>query len=245
MQIFPLSEGAFTVDASKEFVPFDKLKDDLQKRPKGSLLVEIQPFAVVTSKDIIVIDTGLGFAKDQGVLQIHQNLKNVGIDPEKVTKVLLSHLHKDHSRGISSVNANQQRQLNFPNAKYYVNKVEFDFAKQKGKPSYPIDELDILSSSSQVEFLPGNGTIDGYITYEHTGAHCPWHQVFWIRENNETVFYGGDVAPQLIQMKNRFIAKYDFDGRKSMELRQQWWETGQRENWKFLFYHDIKTPVFS
>jgi len=48
----------------------------------------------------------------------------------------------------------------------------------------------------------------------------------------------------LQQMKSRFVAKYDFDGKKCMELRQQWWQQGQQENWTFLFYHDIKTPVF-
>ena len=80
---------------------------------------------------------------------------------------------------------------------------------------------------------------------EETGAHCPCHQVFKIIEDGEIVFFGGDVAPQLQQMKNKFIAKYDYDGRKCMELRQEWWERGEKEKWTFLFYHDIKTPVFS
>jgi len=46
-------------------------------------------------------------------------------------------------------------------------------------------------------------------------------------------------------MKSRFIAKYDADGKRAMELRQEWWQLGQAENWQFLFYHDIKTPVFT
>jgi len=86
--------------------------------------------------------------------------------------------------------------------------------------------------------------LDNYIRYEMTGAHCPYHQVFWIEENNEMVFFGGDVAPQLQQMKSRLIAKYDYDGKKSMELRKQWWQQGAKEKWTFLFYHDIKTPTF-
>jgi hypothetical protein len=44
-------------------------------------------------------------------------------------------------------------------------------------------------------------------------------------------------------MKSRFVAKYDFDGKKSMELRTAWWQQGQQEHWTFLFYHDIKTPI--
>ena len=56
-------------------------------------------------------------------------------------------------------------------------------------------------------------------------------------------FFGGDDAPQLQQMKTRYAAKYDYDGKKAMELRQKWWEEGEEEGWTFLFYHDIKTPV--
>ena len=44
-------------------------------------------------------------------------------------------------------------------------------------------------------------------------------------------------------MKNRFKAKYDYDGAKAMELRQEWWQQGEKEKWTFLFYHDIKYPV--
>jgi len=307
MQIIPLSEGAFTIDKTKRFVPFDTEKDDLQQRPAGSLLVEIQPFAVITSDDILVIDTGLGYEKD-GVLQIHRNLLDAGIDPGKVTKVLMSHLHKDHAGGITEQSEGYERGggypsgakgtnergqgttprevlsspdealgdcsggagishsapasrgaaspashgaaplphgLAFPNATYYIQRRELEYAFEKGPTSYIPEELECLKDSPRVSFLDGNGVIDGYIKYEITGAHCPWHQVFWIVDGGETAFFGGDVAPQLQQMKSRFIAKYDYDGKKAMELRQQWWEKGQAEGWQFMFYHDVKTPLFS
>lgn len=244
MKIIPLSEGAFTIDKTKLFVPFDTEKDDLQERARGSLLVEIQPFAIVTSDDILVLDTGLGFEK-QGVLQIHQNLLEAGIDPSKVTKVLMSHLHKDHAGGISKVNPQSgNRELAFPNATYYVQRKELGYAFEKGPTSYITEELTCLRESPRVVFLDGNGILDGYIRYEVTGAHCPYHQVFWIIDGGEKVFFGGDVAPQLQQMKSRFVAKYDYDGKRAMEYRQEWWQKGQQENWIFLFYHDVKTPTF-
>ncbi len=246
MKIIPLSEGAFTIDGTKKFVPFNTAKDDLQQRPVGSLLVEIQPFAIITSKDIIVIDTGLGFNMPDGTLQIHQNLLNNGIGPMEVTKVLLSHLHKDHAGGIYKTDELlKQKFLSFPNATYYVHKDEIEFANKKGAPSYNISDFEGLENSDQIVLLEGDGKIDDYITYQVTGAHSQYHQVFWIEEEGQKIFFGGDVAPQLQQMKNKFIAKYDFDGRKCMELRQQWWELGEVEQWTFLFYHDIKTPVFS
>ncbi len=243
MKIIPLSEGAFTIDKTKVFIPFNKEKDDLQQRTTGSLLVEVQPFCIITKNDVLLIDTGLGFSNEDGVLQLHQNLMDNGIEPQQVTKVLLSHLHKDHSGGVSIEDKIlQQTFLSFPQAAYYVNKNEFEFAMGKGSLSYVPQEIEKLGSANNVEFTGDSGIIDDYIRYEVTGAHSPFHQVFWIEEEGEKIFFGGDVAPQFQQMKNRIIAKYDFDGKKSMQLRQQWWEQGQTEHWTFLFYHDIKMP---
>lgn len=243
MKTIPLSEGAFTIDKTKVFVPFNLTKDNLLERSIGSLLVEIQPFVVITSNDILLLDTGLGFSDKNGKMQIHQNLLNAGIGASEVTKVLLSHLHKDHSGGISE-KANSAR-LSFPNAMYYVQKRELDFAFSKDSPSYKTEDLAALKNSSQVVLLHDDiGVIGDSIRYEVTAAHSPFHQVFFIQEQGQTVFFGGDDAPQLQQMKHRFVAKYDFNGKKAMELRRSWWQKGEKEKWSFLFYHDVKNPAW-
>ena len=244
MRIIPLSEGTFTVDKSKQFVPFDYGVDNLKERSAGSLLVEIQPFCVITAKDILLLDTGLGF-EINGTLQLHQNLMDAGINPSEITKVVMSHLHKDHSGGIGIERKGLGRRLSFPNATYYVQQQELEYAFGKGSSSYIENELLSLQNSLQVVLLNGKGVIDEYIHYEITGAHSMYHQVIWIKEEEETIFFGGDDAPQLQQMKHKFAAKYDYDGKKAMNLRQQWWEQGQLEHWTFLFYHDVKNPFIS
>lgn len=241
MKILPLSEGAFTVDQTKKFIPFNVEKDDLQKRSKGSILVEVQPFAIITSKDILLLDTGLGFANEEGKLQIHNNLIANGLSATDVTKVFLSHLHKDHTGGIAQPN---KKIVSFENANYYINKNEWDFAFEKGAPSYHTNDFLLLEKYGKVIFTESDGVIDDYIHYEVTGAHCPFHQVFKIIDKGEIIFFGGDVAPQLLQMKSRFKAKYDYDGEAAMALRQLWWNQGEKEKWTFLFYHDIKYPFY-
>lgn len=244
MKIIPLSEGTFTIDKTKVFVPFDSDADDLQQRPTGSLLVEVQPFVVITSKDVLLIDAGLGFTKN-GELQIHQNLKHKNIQPEQITKVLMSHLHKDHAGGVSKKDRLGNFSLSFPNATYYVQKKEMDFAMDTGFPSFMTEEISVLQDSPNVVWLDGEGTIDDYISYWLSSGHSPYHQVFLIEENGEKIFFGGDEAPQLGQLKRKFVAKYDHDGKKAQALREQWWEEGQNDGWTFLFYHDIKTPFFN
>lgn len=242
MRIIPLSEGSFTVDASKKFIPFNSSEDETTARSKGSLLVEIQPFAIVTGKDVIILDTGLGLRDESGQLQLFKNLLNAGIKPAAVTKVLITHLHKDHCGGLINPFTNTP---GFENARYYMQQREIDFAREQGAPSYNTEVPDIIINSEQLVTLKEDkGEIDGYIHYEVTGAHSKFHQVFWIKDENEVAFFGADDAPQLYQMKHRFAAKYDYDGKKAMQLRGHWWKRGRQEGWKFLFYHDIKTPVF-
>jgi glyoxylase-like metal-dependent hydrolase (beta-lactamase superfamily II) len=246
MTIVPLSEGAFTIDKTKIFVPFNTATEELNSRPVGSLLVEIQPFVIITDKDVILLDTGLGYNEANGKPQLLNNLEKAGIQPAQVTKVLMSHLHKDHAGGVTIKNEQtNERFLSFPYAKWYVQKREFDYAMEVGTASYITEDFQLLEDFSKVVWLTeDDGWIDGYIHYRLTGAHSKFHQVFWIEDNGQTAFFGGDVAPQLQQMKSRFIAKYDFDGKKCMELRQEWWQQGQAEKWTFLFYHDIKSPVW-
>lgn len=243
LKIIPLSEGTFTIDKTKVLVPFNGDTDNLKDRPSGSLLVEIQPFCVITERDVLLIDTGLGYKKD-GELQLLANLKANGIKPESVTKVLMSHLHKDHVGGVSHTDRAGNYRLSFPNAVYFVQRREFDYAEETGYPSFVTEEFHVFDSASNVFWLhEDEGTIDNYIRYQVTGAHSPFHQVFWIEENGETLFFGGDDAPQQSQMTSRFIAKYDYDGKKCMELRNEWWAKGKQEGWTFLFYHDSKHAV--
>ncbi|MBM3412388.1 MAG: MBL fold metallo-hydrolase [Bacteroidetes bacterium] len=243
MKIIPLSEGWFTVDKTKQFVPFHSTQDQVQSIPSDSLLVEIQPFVVCTTKDIILLDTGLGY-RVGGTLQLHANLYKAGIEPLSVTKVILSHLHKDHCGGMIEVEGDLIKPA-FPNATYYVQEAELQHAAAHIGSSYPATPVEWISSYSKVVRLQGNQQIDDLITCTLSGGHARFHQSILISENNNIVFYGGDEAPQLQQMRHRFVAKYDFDGRRAMELRQQWWKQGQQEGWTFLFYHDVKNPTFS
>lgn len=243
MKIIPLSEGSFTVDATKKFIPFDKSKDRMEDRGPGALLVEIQPFVLVTSRDIILLDAGLGFRGQDGILQIHQNMVRAGINPQAVTKVLISHLHKDHAGGLGMTDPQTRvRAFSFSKATYYVNKRELEFAFAHDGKSYHSEDFEVLTNHEQVVQVDGEGMIGDEIHYEMTGGHCPYHQVFLVNDGQTRAFFGGDVAPQMSQMKNRFIATYDFDGRLSMQLRQQFAERGRTEDWTFLFYHDTRLP---
>jgi glyoxylase-like metal-dependent hydrolase (beta-lactamase superfamily II) len=235
LKAFPLVEGSYSVDSSKTFIPFDASIHDPKDRP-ASLFIYVQPFLVETGNDLIILDTGLGFHNEQGELLIHENIKKAGYNPSDVSLVLMSHLHYDHAGGMVS-NIGGQLSLSFPNAEYVIQRGEWEAAYSKPSLSYKTGIFDFVQRSGSIHFIEGSGQFNREIAFELTGGHCEFHQVFLIREEEETIFFGADILPEPGQLLRRFIAKYDFDGRRSMELRQEYGKRAAEEHWKCLFYH--------
>ena len=112
MKAYALYEGSYSVDASKKFIPFDPLTQDVSSR-KGSVFVHIYPFLIETADELILLDTGLGQLNAEGDLKLHANIRRAGFDPSQVSKVIMSHLHSDHSLGLV-MPAGEGLQLSFP-----------------------------------------------------------------------------------------------------------------------------------
>ncbi len=246
MKFYPLFEGSFSVGVSKKFIPFTAGVDDPKSRP-GSIFIHVQPFLVESGNDLILLDTGLGQIDTQGNPMIWNHILNLGYAPSDITKVILSHLHTDHSLGLVHRNGLGSMHLNFPNADHFVQKGELEMALDVSNNSYPHEILLYFSHQANVHLIEGDSTIHKGIKVELTGGHCPYHQVILIQDeiSSETLFFGGDVLPEGGQLIRNYVAKYDFDGRRSMELRKYYGELAAKENWTCLYYHDNSAKPYS
>ncbi|AQX06227.1 MBL fold metallo-hydrolase [Elizabethkingia meningoseptica] len=239
MKIIPLKDGDFSVDQNKVFIPLSAAGDS------PGLKMAIQPFLVITENDYILLDSGLGW-QENGSPKIFQNLNLAGITPAQINIILLSHLHKDHIDGLVTQNEDGLS-LNFPDARLYIQRREYEFAITKTKStSYNPDILQFIVTNSEIVWMDeDNGSVTDNVTFEVTGGHTPFHQVFWIKENNETAFYGADNLPQSIYLKYHLAYKSDFDGKKAMQDRIEWEQLAKENSWKILLYHDLSTPVLT
>jgi glyoxylase-like metal-dependent hydrolase (beta-lactamase superfamily II) len=235
LQVFTLYEGSYSVDATKKFIPFDAEKDNPKDRP-ASLFVHIQPFLVQLKDKLVLLDTGLGYSNPHGQLILHENIKKAGFQPEQVNLVLMSHLHFDHAGGMVH-DQDGKLELSFPDATYIIQRGEWESAFTSTSSSYKTSIFEFLQRNAQLHFVEDSGSLDDQISFELTGAHTPYHQTFLIQEEEEKVFFGGDVLPEPEELLRRFIAKYDYDGRKAMELREEFGKKAVSENWNCLFYH--------
>ena len=241
MEIFPLSEGSYSVDSTKKFIPFDPQTDNYKERP-GSLFIHVNPFLVKTAEDLILFDTGLGYKDTRDELFIHQHIRNAGFNPDEVTLVLMSHLHYDHSGGLV-VERSGKLAPSFPHARHIIQRGEWNVAISGRSSSYHKEIFETLRDSVDIQFTENSGELKPGINYELSGGHTPCHQVFWLNDTGGKCFFGGDELPEPEQLIRKFIAKYDFDGRKSMELREIYGKKAAEENYTCLFYHAKSIPV--
>jgi glyoxylase-like metal-dependent hydrolase (beta-lactamase superfamily II) len=238
LKVFTLYEGSYSVDASKKFVPFNPETDSPKDRP-ASLFIHVQPFLVQLKDTLILLDTGLGYSDEDGKLILHKNIIKAGFDPADVSLVLMSHLHFDHAGGMIHKWENNV-ELSFPNANYVIQRGEWEGAFTNSSTSYKPRIFEFLQRNAQLNIVENSGNFNENIYFELTGGHTPFHQTFLLSEGSEKAFFGGDVLPEPEELLRKFIAKYDFDGRRSMELRTEYGIKAAEENWKCLFYHGKK-----
>ncbi|SEM31917.1 Glyoxylase, beta-lactamase superfamily II [bacterium A37T11] len=240
MTAYSLDEGSYSVDSSKKFVPFNE-KTDKKADRKGSMFIHVHPFLIQTARDLILLDSGLGYADADEELVLHQNIRKSGYEPSQVSLVLLSHLHQDHVGGMVT-KKNGRLNLAFPDAEYVVQRGEWEYG-YSGSGSYKTDVMDVLQRSGNLHFVEGSGRLNDEVTYELTGGHTPYHQAFHVNADGDHYFFGADVLPEPEELQHKFAAKYDYDGRKSMELRQQYGELAAAEDWVVLFYHSTNIAI--
>lgn len=238
MEITAVKLGDFKVDARKNF-------EYLQPGEQSKLIkMAVQPFIVKTSKDIVLLDTGLAFS-DAGSPALVKRLHEFGVDPATVTKILISHLHKDHADGLGFFKDGTFIQ-NFPFAKIYIQKREYEYALQQHESfSYNQPLLRELVHLPNIVWLTEDvGNLNEEIRFMVTGGHTPFMQVFWISDGEKTCFYGADNLPTRGYLKQHVAFKTDYDGYEAMECRKLWQKKAIEEHWIVLLYHDMETAVW-
>lgn len=239
LRIHPLPEGRFTVGADKRFVPHA----DGDPFPKGTLFISVTPFLVETPSELLLLDTGLGaYAHGRDATFLLDNVRRAGFEREDVTKVLLSHLHFDHSGG-AVLSAGVADQPTFPNAAYVVQRGETDAPYSGVSEEARNRVIHTLETAGQLVTVEGDGFVTDEIEHVHTGGHTRDHQLFRLHTAGRIAVFGGDVVPSPGHLKRRFRAKYDHDPEHSLAERNRVIEDAAEHGHLLLLYHSPEEPA--
>jgi len=244
MQILTLSEGTFAVNQAKVFERLGPRFDASVERAAGRTVLGIQSFVVGIGQDYTLFDTGLGLPL-AGQPPLLEALRRHGLAAEHITRVVFSHLHKDHTGGLGQPQGARDYVYLFPQAAHYVQERELAFAlTQTANPSYDALALAALARHPHLHYLTQDaGWLTPHLRYQVSGGHTPYHQVWWAQGDGRTAFFGGDELPQPAYLTSPAAFKTDYDGRRARAWRQQWAQQAAAEQWELLYYHALPATL--
>ncbi|MDR8392744.1 MBL fold metallo-hydrolase [Aliifodinibius sp. S!AR15-10] len=217
-----------------------------------SSTVGIDPVLVSSNEHKILLDTGLGWGLDAGsnysdVSNAVTNLDIFGLQPEDITHVILTHLHYDHVAGSTYTDDQSKTQPTFPNAKYYLQKREWEYALSETSEanlvkgaSYKLDDLYRLFADDYLVLLEKDfKEIVRGITVLWTGGHTPGHQVIRINDSGESAYYLGDLLPSEKHLNRYAMRQMDIHPNQAKKKKIQLMRQLCDENACLLFYHSL------
>jgi glyoxylase-like metal-dependent hydrolase (beta-lactamase superfamily II) len=155
-------------------------------------------WAIRSDRGDIVLDAGWTADTNKGrprtlIENPGDALRRLGVDPESVETVVLSHFHNDHVGDLDA----------FPQATFVAQRAEYEFwtSEVAWRPELArhaerddIDRLVGLREHGRLELVDGDTEIVDGVDVVHVGGHTPGSQVVVVRTARGTVVLAADAA---------------------------------------------------
>ncbi|MDR1978641.1 MAG: MBL fold metallo-hydrolase [Synergistaceae bacterium] len=206
-----------------------------QYAPSGKSPSAIMTFAVKLGQEVILIDTGLGEPSGDRASGLLSGLSQIGISPESVTLILVTHMHADHIGGLE-----REGQKVFPSARVILGRVERDFwLGEKSMEQFPDRKANFEMArrvadlyGDAVEALDFDAEATPGIRILDARGHTPGHSAFLLESGGEKLLFWGDLvhAAALQFPRPDINARYDMMPLEASAARARFMEMAAAEN---------------
>lgn len=221
-EVILLSEGQ---QEAKNSILIDAAPEIIEAyAPNGRFANAVNAFLIKTPDRLILVDAGYG-------QRLFENLEAIGVKPEDIGVILITHMHGDHIGGLL-----RDGKIAFPNAVVYISTPELSFwrddkamkAASEGKQAGFANAQKIFNLyQSKVKMFQPNELgkffpelISGVWAFSAFG-HTPGHTTFLLESNGERLLIWGDLTHAMsVQMPHPEIAvTYDVDPQQAIVSR--------------------------
>ena len=198
----------------------------------------------------ILVDAGSGTKDDpkfrdiyaiEGPEGLTQDLAALGVKPEDINAVALTHLHFDHCGGGTTRGADGLVKPTFPNATYFVRRQEWEdahHANERNRASYISDNYDPLQKAGQLILHDSDLEILPAVWMKNLPGHTLGHQGCFFDIPGERALYTVDLVPTAAHLPLAYIMGYDLYPMTTLETKRAVLRQATSEGWLFLFEHD-------
>lgn len=203
---------------------------------------------------IFLFDAGLGDTLSDREKKIYgitedskmtEGLAGIGLKPEDIDYVLLTHLHTDHSAGAVKL-VDGEYQPRFPNARHVVTKREWEDAMNPNERTgavYIPERLEALAKAKLVDVVTLDNELFDGIRLVHTGGHTPGHYGIEMESEGQKVFYYADLFCSSAHMRVPYVPATDLYPLETMTAKRKILPVILEKQVIMAFDHDVYTPL--
>lgn len=255
-----IETGRFGLDGGAMFgiVPKPLWSRRIDADEQNRIPLAMRCLLLTSPERTVLVDCGLGdtfdgtkyrdiYAVDTETSSLLDSLASVGVAPEDVTDVILTHLHFDHCGGATQEGPTG-RETTFPNATYHVQRDHWQWAvdsnpKEQGsfrRPTFlPIEE------HGQLHRVDGEGEVLPGINVLLANGHTHAQQMVKITGSGTTLVYVADLLPTSHHLAPAWTMAYDIRPLVTIDEKQTFLERAVEAEWNLFFEHDPDVEVAS
>jgi glyoxylase-like metal-dependent hydrolase (beta-lactamase superfamily II) len=181
-------------------VDLDKAHQLLRDAFRPARRTSVNAFVIHSRGRLAIVDTGSGNYLLPTAGFVQRSLAGAGIDAKSIDTVLLTHMHPDHSAGLTDMSNGQ---LFFPNAELVMHENEpahwFDDgamakADERSKKLYFLAGREQVAPYKNRTRLFRQGEVFPGVTAVPSLGHTPGHTAFLVASGNDQLMIWGDTV---------------------------------------------------
>jgi glyoxylase-like metal-dependent hydrolase (beta-lactamase superfamily II) len=172
-------------------------------------------------------------------------LRDVGLSPDDIDFVVMTHMHFDHSGGATRFSTTGSGLAPvFRRARHVVQRREWEDAThphERNRASYLQDSIAPLGEAGLLDLVDGEAEIVPGVRVIPTPGHTAGHQSVLIGAADSDApkaLFLGDVVPTAVHVKLPWVMSYDLDPARTVETKSALFKRAVMEDWLLLWGHD-------
>ena len=246
-----VSDGTFRLDGGAMFgiVPKPVWEKVAKPDDRNRITLALNCLLIRTGRANVLVDTGMGDKHDARFKELYaeahettvlQDLAKLGVSPEEIDVVVLSHLHFDHAGGATR-RAGNEIVPTFPRASYVIQEGMWAEALEpnpRTKGSYMQDDFVPLQKAGRVRFVNGEEEIAPGVRVRLTGGHVKHHQIVTAESGGRKAIFWADLLPTSMHLKPAWVMAYDLYPHEVASMKEKLVDQAASERWVNVFEHD-------